>query len=78
MAISVGVAEESEKILAVDAALTRLEEFAPEQSRIVEMRYFGGLTIEETAEAVGVSISTVKREWAMAKSWLKAELAERS
>ncbi|MCP5112985.1 MAG: sigma-70 family RNA polymerase sigma factor [bacterium] len=71
-----GVGEQSEMIIAVDEALNRLETFALEQGRIVEMRYFGGLTIEETAEALGVSISSVKREWTMAKAWLKAELSE--
>jgi len=52
-----------------------LTEFDPQQARIVEMRYFGGLTVEETAEALGISPRTVKREWAMARAWLQAELA---
>ncbi len=59
---------------ALDEALTRLAEFDPEQARIVELRYFGGLTIEETAEAVGTSPATVKRQWAMARAWLKRAL----
>jgi len=59
---------------ALDAALSRLAEFDPEQARIVELRYFGGLTIDETAEAVGVSPATVKRQWAMARAWLKLQM----
>jgi RNA polymerase sigma-70 factor, ECF subfamily len=61
-------------VLALDAALTRLAAFDPEQAQIVELRYFGGLTVEETAEAVGVSPATVKRQWAMARAWLKQAL----
>ena len=61
-------------VLALDEALTRLAGLDPEQARIVELRYFGGLTIEETAEAAGVSPATVKREWAMARAWLKRAL----
>lgn len=64
-----------EEVLAVDKALSRLAAFDPQQARIVEMRYFGGLTVEETAEALGVSPRTVKREWAMTRAWLGAELA---
>jgi RNA polymerase sigma factor (TIGR02999 family) len=58
-------------VLALDEALTRLATFDPEQARIVDLRYFGGLTIEETAEVVGTSPATVKRQWAMARAWLK-------
>jgi RNA polymerase sigma factor (TIGR02999 family) len=61
-------------ILALDEALNRLAALDPEQARIVELRYFGGLTVEETAEAVGVSPATVKRQWAMARAWLKRAL----
>src|SRR6266550_2140564 len=61
-------------VLALDEALTSLATLDPEQARIVELRYFGGLTIEETAEAVGVSPATVKRQWAMARAWLKRAL----
>ena len=56
--------------LALDRALTELETIDPQQARIVELRFFGGLTVEETATVVGVSPATIKREWAMAKSWL--------
>jgi RNA polymerase sigma factor (sigma-70 family) len=62
-------------VLAVHEALTRLKKFDPQQVRVVEMRYFGGMTVEETGEALGISARTVKREWAMAIAWLKAEFA---
>jgi RNA polymerase sigma factor (TIGR02999 family) len=66
-----------EEILAVDEALSRLDELAPQQARIAEMRYFGGLSVDEAAEALGISPRTVKREWAVAKGWLHAELSGR-
>ncbi len=61
-------------ILALDRALETLEALDSTQSRVVELRFFGGLTVEETAAALGVSPATVKREWAMAKGWLYREL----
>ena len=61
-------------LTAIDSALSRLEALDPKQSRIVELRFFGGLSIEETAEVVGVSPATVKREWALARAWLRREL----
>jgi RNA polymerase sigma factor (TIGR02999 family) len=61
-------------VLALDQALTRLAALDPTQAKVVELRYFGGLTIEETAEALHSSPATVKREWAMARAWLKREL----
>ena len=61
-------------VVAIDSALTRLEQIDAPQSRIVELRYFGGLTLEETASVVGVSLATVKREWSMARAWLRREL----
>jgi RNA polymerase sigma factor (TIGR02999 family) len=64
-----------EEILAVDDVLTRLATLDAHQARIVELRYFGGLTVDETAEALGVSPRTVRREWATAKLWLRAELS---
>jgi RNA polymerase sigma factor (TIGR02999 family) len=64
-----------EEILAVDEALSRLGELAPQQARIAEMRYFGGLSVEEAAEALSISPRTVKRDWAVAKGWLHAELS---
>jgi len=68
---------ELDEILAVDEALDRLDKLDPEQTRIVELRYFAGLTVEETAEAIGVSQRTVKRDWAMASAWLRTELSQR-
>ena len=61
-------------LLALDEALTRLAALDAEHARIVELRYFGGLTVEETAEFIGSSPATVKRHWAMARAWLKKEL----
>jgi len=61
-------------LVALDDALKQLAEYDETQARIVELRFFGGLTIEETAEVLGISDSTVKREWRMAKAWLKAQL----
>jgi len=55
-------------------ALNRLAELDPRQSRIVELRYFGGLSIERTAEVMEISPATVKREWAVARAWLDREL----
>ena len=69
--------ERSEELLALDEALHRLEKMNSRQSRIVELRYFGGLSVEETAEALRVSPITVKREWATARAWLRAELEVR-
>jgi RNA polymerase sigma-70 factor (ECF subfamily) len=60
--------------LDLDRALTKLEALDPAQARIVELRFFGGLTIEETAAALSLSPSSVKREWAVAKGWLFREL----
>jgi RNA polymerase sigma-70 factor (ECF subfamily) len=63
-----------EEVLALDEALTRLEAIDKRQSQIVELRYFSGLTEEETAAAMGISLRTVKREWSVARLWLHAEL----
>lgn len=62
-------------VLALHEALERLAVLDPEQERLVELRYFSGMTIEETAEALGISPATVKREWAVARAWLRRELA---
>jgi RNA polymerase sigma factor (TIGR02999 family) len=62
-------------LLALDEALTRLAAMDPQQSRIVELRFFGGLTMEETAEVMRISPATIGREWRMAKAWLSAELS---
>jgi RNA polymerase sigma-70 factor, ECF subfamily len=61
-------------LLELDRALVELERLDPEQAKIVELRFFGGLTVEETAAVVGASPATVKREWAVAKGWLHREL----
>jgi RNA polymerase sigma-70 factor (ECF subfamily) len=60
--------------VALDAALAKLEAIDPDQARIVELRFYGGLTIEETAEVVDKSPATIKREWVLAKGWLYREL----
>jgi RNA polymerase sigma factor (TIGR02999 family) len=64
-------------VIALDDALQELARFDPRQSRIVELRYFGGLEIDETAEALGVSPATVKREWISARAWLFNQLSRR-
>lgn len=63
-------------VLALDDALDRLAKLDPAQARIVELRYFSGFTIEETASVLGISDSTVKREWRVAKAWLRHDLEE--
>ena len=67
-------AKQDVDLIKLDDALLDLAKLDPQQSRIVELRFFGGLTIEETAEAVGISPATVKREWSMAKTWLYKEV----
>ncbi len=64
-------------LLALDEALSRLAVMDEQQGRIVELRYFSGLSIEETAEALGISPATVKRDWTMAKAWLGRELGQK-
>jgi RNA polymerase sigma-70 factor (ECF subfamily) len=61
-------------LIALDDALASLAQFDPQQSRVIELRFFAGLTIEETAEALGISPATVKRDWVTAKAWLFNEL----
>jgi RNA polymerase sigma factor (TIGR02999 family) len=63
-------------LLAVDAALEKLEELDPRKATIVELRFFAGLTLEETAEQVGISPETVGREWRRARAWLCTELLD--
>jgi len=62
------------EVLAVDETLGRLAAFDPQQAKIVELRVFGGLTVAEVAEALGISPATVKREWTMARAWLTREI----
>jgi RNA polymerase sigma-70 factor (ECF subfamily) len=66
-----------DELLALDESLGRLEKLDPRQSRVVELRFFGGLSVEEVSRVLGVSSKTVKREWSMAKAWLYGELKER-
>lgn len=66
--------EKSAEMVALDAALTKLEEFDERKSRVVELRYFGGLSVEETAHVLGVSQMTVMREWKAAKAWIVREM----
>jgi RNA polymerase sigma-70 factor, ECF subfamily len=62
------------ELIGLDEALRELASLDPQQERVVELRYFGGLSIEETAEALGISPATVKRDWAMARAWLFSKL----
>ncbi len=62
-------------LLALEGALCRLEALDPQQARIVELRFFAGMTVEEAADALGISPATVKRDWAMAKAWLAVEIS---
>jgi RNA polymerase sigma factor (TIGR02999 family) len=62
-------------IVALDEALGRLAEIDEQQSRIVELRFFSGLTVEETAEVMSISTATVKRDWSVAKAWLHREIS---
>jgi RNA polymerase sigma factor (TIGR02999 family) len=72
--ISIVSAEKSAEVLALDEALDRLSRLDPLKSRIVEMRHFGGMSVEETARVLGVSEVTVMRHWNMAKVWLRKEV----
>lgn len=66
---------QTEEILAVDEVLVRLGRLDAQQARVVELLYFGGLSVDETAEVMGISWRTVKCDWAMARAWLRAQLA---
>jgi RNA polymerase sigma factor (TIGR02999 family) len=65
-----------EEIWAVHLTLERLERLDPQQGKLVELRYFAGLSVEETAEAMGLPLRTVEREWTTVKAWLRSQLAE--
>lgn len=65
-----------EEMLAVENALTSLEELDPRRGRIVELRFYGGLNVDETAQVLGISTPTVKREWRAAKAWLHRSITE--
>jgi RNA polymerase sigma-70 factor, ECF subfamily len=66
--------EQADELIALNIALDRLEEMNPRQRQVVELRYFGGLTLEETAEVLNVSTITVKRDWIAARAWLKGQV----
>ena len=67
--------DKSAELLALDDALEQLERLDPQKAKVVELRYFGGLSIDETAEVLGVSVPTVNRHWRMAKAYLYSELS---
>jgi RNA polymerase sigma factor (TIGR02999 family) len=75
--LAIAVKKTEVDLLALDEALTSLGKMDKRQEQIVELRYFSGLTIEETAEALGVSPATIKRDWKMTKAWLHRELSEK-
>jgi len=66
--------EESSRLIELDQALSRLEQLSERQSKVVELRFFGGLSVRETAEVLRVGVTTVKQDWALAKAWLEREL----
>lgn len=66
---------EASDVLALDDALAALEKLSPRQSRTVELRFFAGLSLEETAEVMGISVATVRRDWDLARAWLFRELS---
>jgi RNA polymerase sigma factor (TIGR02999 family) len=77
--VELGTEDRAELLIAIDEALVRLKEVDARQAQVVECRFFGGMTEEETAEALGIGLRTAKRDWAKAKSWLHKEIAaERS
>ena len=73
--IELGNEDRADLLVAVDEALDRLKAVEPRQAQVVECRFFGGMTEEETAEALGIGLRTAKRDWARAKSWLHREMA---
>lgn len=76
-ALDLASATENFDVVALDVALQNLEKIFPQQARIVELRFYAGLTIDETAAVLGVSPATISREWMMARAWLKRELKAR-
>jgi RNA polymerase sigma factor (TIGR02999 family) len=69
--------QSSEDLAALDDALKALEKMDPRKARLVELRFFGGLTVEQTAEVLEISVPSVKRDWKLAKAWLTRELSRR-
>jgi RNA polymerase sigma-70 factor, ECF subfamily len=74
-AVELGAEDRAELLIALDEALQRLKALDPRQAQVVECRFFGGMTEEETAGALGIGLRTVKRDWAKAKRWLHQDLA---
>src|SRR5262249_5632874 len=74
--LDVAAEESSDELLALDAALEKLTSDEPEVAQVVKLRYFAGLTIEQTAEALGISVRTANRHWAFARAWLYQQLQE--
>jgi RNA polymerase sigma-70 factor (ECF subfamily) len=72
-----GKRDDATEIIALNDALTRLEALDPQQSRIIELRFFGGMTIEETGRTMGLSHTTVEKDWNMARAWLRKEMTRR-
>jgi RNA polymerase sigma factor (TIGR02999 family) len=70
--------KQSQELVLLDQALTKLEEMSWRQSRVIELRFFAGLTVEETAEVMGISPKTVKRDWSVARAWLHREIRGRA
>ena len=70
----IGQRDRSIDVLALEAALEQLAQLDPEQSKLVELRFFGGLTVEEVAEVMGIFPATVKRRWTFARAWLRREM----
>ena len=75
-AVELGTEDRAELLIALDDALERLKAVDPRQARVVECRFFGGMTEEETAEALGIGLRTAKRDWAKAKRWLHQEVGD--
>jgi RNA polymerase sigma factor (TIGR02999 family) len=73
--VELGAEDRAELLIAIDDALGRLKEIDARQAQVVECRFFGGMTEEETADALGIGLRTAKRDWAKAKSWLHREIA---
>jgi len=73
--VQLAVHQEAAEVVALHEALERLQAIDPRKSKVVEMRYFGGFSIEEIAEALGVSVVTVNRDWRLARTWLSREMS---
>lgn len=73
--VNAAVSDNEVDLISLDDALEKLAALDPQQSRVVELKFFGGLTIEEIAEVLGISPATIKREWSLAKAWLHREVS---